>query len=210
MRSIENAVIGVALGAAPIITGFVAGWWLSIPLVPEPRIVLCALAGLCVGVLVDGLFLRTWIRRAYLLKPWVWKALYALYSVGMFGFFMGVPVFNTLLALPAGVFVGRWLAQDGADAARTRKTARKTAGFTTGMLGLVCIASGSIALASASTASDLRGLLGVSFRITPVMIWGVIVVGGSALLTLNWWLAVKSVERTFDYFRVRAASTCAL
>jgi len=28
------------------------------------------------------------------------------YSVGMFGFFMGVPVFNVILAVPAGVFVG--------------------------------------------------------------------------------------------------------
>jgi len=34
MRRIENAVIGLALGAVPVISGFLAGWWISVPLVP--------------------------------------------------------------------------------------------------------------------------------------------------------------------------------
>jgi len=185
LRRIEHAVIGVALGAVPVTSGFLAGWWLSVPLVPEARIYQFALAGLVLGVLADVLFLRGWVQRTYSLKPWVWKAAYVFYSVGMLGFFMGVPVFNVALALPAGVFVARWLVHCGADSARVRRTARETALFTTSVLGLVCLASASIALASPSTAADLQGMLRLPFRVTRAMILGLIAGGGLLILTLN-------------------------
>jgi len=209
MRTIENAAIGIVFGAVPVIACFLAGWWGSIPLVPESRIWQCALAGLLVGILVDVVFLKGWVRRAYSMKPWVWKAVYLFYSVGMFGFFMGVPVFNVILALPAGVFVGRWLAHSGADSTHMRKAARRVAVFTASVLGLVCIASGSIALASRSTASDLQGMLGLQFQVTPVMIVGIIVGGGTMILALDWWLTIKSVERAYRYFVAHAKSLSA-
>lgn len=186
MRRFENAAVGIVFGAVPVIACFLAGWWLSIPLVPESRVWQCALAGLLLGILVDVIFLRGWVRRAYSMQTWVWKAVCLFYSVGMFGCFMGVPVFNVILALPAGVFVGRWLAHSGADSAHMRKVARQVAVFTTSVLGLVCIASGAIALASRSTASDLQGMLGFQFPVTQVMIIGLILVGGAVLLALNW------------------------
>jgi hypothetical protein len=200
MQRTENAAIGVVFGAVPVIACFLAGWWISIPLVPEPRIPQCALAGLLLGILVDVIFLRGWVRRVYSMKTWVWQAVYLFYSVGMFGFFMGVPVFNVILALPAGVFVGRWLAHSGADSTHMRKLARQAAVFTTSILGLVCIASGTIALASRSTASDLQGMLGLPFHVTTVMIVGIILGGGAMILALNWWLTIKSVERAYAYF----------
>jgi hypothetical protein len=206
MRRVENAVIGITLGAVPIIACFLVAWWGSIPLVPESRIFQCALAGLLLGILVDVIFLRGWVRRAFSVKTWVWKAVYVFYSIGMFGFFMGVPVFNVVLALPAGVFVGRWLAHSGADSTRMQKAARQAAVFTTGILGLVCIISASIALAARSTASDLQGMLGLPFQITPAMIIGIILGGGTVILALDWWLTVKSVERAYGYFVAHAMS----
>ena len=203
MRRIESAVIGVLFGAVPIIICFLAGWWISIPLVPESRIFLCALAGLLVGVLVDVIFLKAWIRHAYSMKPLVWMAVYLFYSIGMFGFFMGVPVFNVLLALPAGFFVGGWLAHIGADSTRMKNAARHSAIFTTSILALVCVASSAIALASSSTASDLQGMLNLPFQVTPVMIIGIIAGGGILILILQWWLTIKSVERAYEYFVTR-------
>ncbi len=209
MRSIENAAIGIVFGAVPVIACFLAGWWGSIPLVPESRIWQFAVAGLLLGVLVDVVFLRGWVRRAYSMQPWVWKAVYLLYSVGMFGLFMGVPVFNLALALPAGVFVGRWLARNGADSVHMRNVARQAAVFTAGTLGLVCSASGAIALASRSTASDLQGMLGLQFQVTPAMIVGIILGGGAMILALDWWLTIRSVERAYKYFVAHANSASA-
>jgi len=204
LQEIENAVIGLALGAVPVISGFLAGWWISLPLVPESRIHQFALAGLVLGILVDVRFLRGWVQRAYSLKPWLWRAVYVFYSVGMLGLFMGVPVFNVALALPAGVFVGRWLVHCDADSARVRRTARETALFTTSILGLVCLASASIALASPSTAADLQGMLRLPFPVTRAMILGMIVGGGLLLLALNWWLSVRSVALSHSHFRQRS------
>lgn len=204
MQTIEAAALGVIFGAVPVIACFLGGWWISIPLVPEPRIFQCALAGLLLGVLVNVIFLRGWVRRAYSMKPGVWMAVYGFYSIGLFGFFMGVPVFNVILALPAGVFIGRWLAHSGADSIRMQKVAQHSAVYTTGMLGLVCVTSAAIALADRSTASDLQRMLGLPFQVTPVMIIGIILGGGTMILTLEWWLTVKSVKSAYGYFVAHA------
>jgi hypothetical protein len=206
MRIIENTALGIVLGAVPAITGFLAGWWISLPLVSESRILQWALAGLLLGFLVDAIFLGGWVRSAYSMRPPAWMAIYGFYSIGLFGMFMGVPVFNVLLALPAGVFVGRWLARSSADSIRVREAARQTAIFTTGVLGLICIASAAIAIASRSTASDLQGMLGTPFPITPLMIIGIILGGGALLLAVEWWLTLQSVERAYGYFSAHAKS----
>ena len=62
MRMTERVTLSVIFGAVPICICFVAGWWISIPLVPESLIPLCALAVFFVGVVVDILFLSTWVR----------------------------------------------------------------------------------------------------------------------------------------------------
>lgn len=199
IQRIESIVLGTALGAVPVIACFIAGWWVSIPFVPESRIIYGALTGLLVGILIDLIFLRRWVRNAFSMKIWLWVDIYVFYALGMFGLFMGVPIFNTILALPAGFFIGRRLVHNGSDVGSMQKAARQTAAFTTGILGLICLASATIALLSSSTASDIRGMLRLPFQVTPLMIIGIILVGGAILLTFNWWLTVKVVERVYLY-----------
>jgi hypothetical protein len=77
------------------------------------------------------------------------------------------------------------------------------------ILGGVCIVSASIALVDPSTAHNLQGMLGLSFLVTHGMIIGIILAGGAAILTLDWWLTVKSVERAYGYFDVHTKSPSA-
>jgi len=200
MRKIEIAVIGILFGAVPVIACFLAGWWISIPLVPESQIFQWALAGIVVGLIVDLIFLKGSVRRAYSMNPLNWMVVYLFYSIGMFGFFMGVPVFNVLLALPAGFFFGGRLVQIGADSIRMKKAARYCALFTTAVLALICVASALFALASPSTASDLRGTLGLPFPVTHAMIIAIILGGGVFILAFQWWLTLWSVKRAYGYF----------
>jgi hypothetical protein len=204
MRKLETVVIGLIFGAIPVITGALAGWWLIIPFVPESLIFAGMLAGLLVGVLIDVAFLKSWIRRAYSTSPIVWGGVYLFYSVGLFGFFMGVPVFHVGLALPAGFFVGAYLAHRDAQPPQVKRMARRSSVVTTGILALVCAASATVALIDPYTADNLEGLLGLGFPITTPMILGLILVGGSFLLVLQWWLTRKSVELTYRYFVSRA------
>ncbi len=201
MQRMENVIIGMLIGAVPLIACFLAGWWISIPFVSESRIFQYALTGLLLGTLIDVIFLRKWVRHTYTMKLWVWMGIYGFYAIVLFGFFMGFPVFHVLLAVPAGVFVGRWLTHRSVDPARMRKAAQHTAVFTTSILGLVCIASAAIALLDPSVAFDLQGMLGLPFPVTPVMILGIILSGGTLLLAIGWWLTVESVKRVYQFGR---------
>ncbi|PTY04302.1 hypothetical protein DB347_20630 [Opitutaceae bacterium EW11] len=131
---------------------------------------------------------------------WLWMAIYGFYSVGMLGFFMGVPVFNVALAVPAGVLVGRKLAFDGSDAAGARSSAKKAAAFTAGVLFVVCLASATVALNSPSTGADLQGMLSLPFVVTQDMIIALVVCGGLLLLGTDWWVTVKATERAYEFF----------
>jgi hypothetical protein len=64
------------------------------------------------------------------------------------------------------------------------------------MLAVICAASATIALLSRSTATDLQRMLHLGFVVTPAHIVGLIVVGGVALLTLQWVLTNRIARWT--------------
>lgn len=199
MRKLESVVIGLIFGTIPVIGCFLAGWWLSVVFVPESLIFVGALVGLLTGILLDVIFLKRWLQRAYSLSPIVWVGIYLFYSVGLFGMFMGFPVFNVGLAIPAGFFIGAYLVHQGAQLPQVRDMARRSSMVTTGIMALVCGASATAALADPYTAGNLEGMLGLGFTVTLPMIIGLIVIGGSFLLVLQWWLTKASVKLTYRY-----------
>jgi hypothetical protein len=134
------------------------------------------------------------ITRAYKLGTVFWLAVLLFYSVGTFGFFMGVPIFNAALAIPAGFVVGGKLAHEPVDGVRIRRASLRTCILTTALMVLVCAASAIVALISPSTPGDLRGMLGLGFEVTRTMIWVLILVGGVGLLAVNWVLTGLSVH----------------
>ena len=198
LRKLEAPILAFVLGAIPPITGLLAGWWGSLPWNPETWIARCALAGLAAGLLIDAIFLRRYFRRRYAL-PWIaWLGIFVFYSVGMFGFFMGVPVFNVALALPAGLVVGGKLAASDCDPDLGRRIIRRACAITTAVLAVICAASATIALLSPSTASDLEGMLNLGFRVTTVHLIVLIMVGGGVLLVLQWALTAFIAHRTWQ------------
>ncbi len=191
MSQIEKWTLYLILGCVPPLTGLLAGWWGSYSFLSTTWVIVCALAGMLAGLVVDGLYLKKWTAKAYEIDARVWAAIYLFYSVCFFGFFMGVPAFNLALAVPAGLFSGRKAAAQRMDAAGGQRWISRTRWFTTGVLGLICVASAYFALKSPSTAADLEGMLRLPFEVTLPMIWGLIAVGGSTLLAVHWLLFTK-------------------
>ena len=107
---------------------------------------------------------------------------------------MGVPVFNLALAIPAGFILGSRLAAQRADETSLRFAMRRAAVFTTIVLAFICMASAIIALADPYTEANLQGMFGLPFDVTRGMVVGLIVIGGSLLLILNWLLTSASVR----------------
>jgi len=197
---IERFIIGVLLAPPAPVAFFLLGWWGSFEFIPEKWIPYGAIGGFLLGVVIDILILQKLIDRFDKLGMAFWSVVYLFYSIVFFGFSMGVPVLNAFLSLPAGLVIGSILAAENADIYRAHSTARRTAWFCTAVLLLICIASATIALLSESTASDLQGMLGLGFEITPGMILGLIGIGGLVLLVSGWLMANTAVRLTFKYF----------
>jgi hypothetical protein len=197
---IERFIFGCILAPLAPIAGFLGLWCISYALLPEKWIPICAICGLALGFLLDVFVLKKLIQRVYRLGNIFWLAVLLFYSMGAYGLFMGMPVFNAALAVPAGFVVGAKLAHEMSDGSQVRRASIQTCVLTTVMMVLICTASASFALMSPSTPSDLRGMLGLGFEVTSVMIWALILIGGLGLLAFNWvltWLSVCLTHRIF-------------
>ncbi len=189
-------LIAILAPVAPL-AGLMLGWFPAVSLaLPEGWIIAAALAGLLLGVAADFFVLKPLLARAHRLSIAFWLAIFLFYTVGVFGLFMGVPVFNAALAIPAGFVVGAKLAAERADKLQVCRAAGRTARVTTGVMALVCVASAILALLSPSTPSDLRGTLGLGFEVTWGMVLALIGVGGVGLLAASWLLTIFSVRVT--------------
>jgi hypothetical protein len=196
---IERFTLDLILAPLAPLALFMGFWWLSYALLPEKWIPYGILLGLLLGILADAFLLKKLVERAYRLGTVFWLAVLLFYSVGTFGLFMGVPIFNAALAIPAGFVVGGKLAREKVDGVRLRRASLRTCILTTALMALVCAASAFFALMSPSTPSDLRGMLGLGFEVTPVMILALILVGGAGLLAINWLLTGLAVRFTHRF-----------
>lgn len=197
LTKLEAPILAFALGAISPIAGLLAGWWGSLPWKSETWIPRCALAGLAIGLLINALFLRKWFHRRYAMSWLAWFGIFVFYSVGMFGLFMGMPAFNVALALPAGLVVGGKLAAARCDSDRAQRIIRRACVFTTLVLAAICTVSATIALLHPSTASELQHMLNLGLEVTSAHVTGLIIVGGVALLVMQWTLTAFVARRTW-------------
>ena len=198
---LERSILGLILAPLMPLALLLGGWWLAYALLPEAWIFLGALFGLLLGLLLDFPLLKKWINDADVLGIPFWAVVFVFYSIGLFGFFMGVPVFNLVLALPAGFILGSRLASQHADEIKLRVVSRRVSEFTTLVLALICAASAMIALVDPFTEANLQGMLALPFDVTRGMVIGLIIVGGVVLLLLNWVLTFASVRITYKFLK---------
>jgi hypothetical protein len=208
MTKLERIALGLILAPVTPLVGLLGGWWGAYALLPEKWIPLGAIAGLLAGILVDPFLLKKLLERRPSLL--LWGTVFLFYSVGIFGFFMGVPVVNAALAIPAGFVIGSRLAAENADRRRAWKAAQHTAWFTTGVLALICAASAFIALTDPYTASGLQNMLGLGFTVTQGMVIGLILAGGVGLLLVCWGLTVAAVWVTYKWLPRKPAAPAGL
>lgn len=152
----KTLLVGVLGGIAPI-AFFLFAWWGSYLLFPEKYIPLFAFTGLVLGLLVDILFLRQWLVMAYRFHPIVLIAIYLFYSIGMFGFFMGVPIFNTILGPLAGYYAGRRI--QATNQASKKSIIHWVSIFTSLVLAGACLAALLLAASETTLSSNINGML---------------------------------------------------
>jgi len=196
---LEHLTYILILAPLAPLAGIMGGWFLAYTLLPEKWIPYGMLTGLLLGILVDVIIIKELIQRKYDLSLLFWAVVMLFYAIGLFGVFMGLPIFHVGLALPIGFLVGSRLAYRAAGKEESRSAERLALIFSTGLLTLVCMASAFIALSSSSTPLDIQGMLGLPFQITALMLWGLILIGGGVLLVINFFLTIASVRFTYYY-----------
>jgi hypothetical protein len=194
MNKLEKLFSALLIGPILPISGFLAGWWSLSQNANNYIIGAAAFGGLGLGLLADAIFLRRWVTGIYHAQPTLLMAIYLFYSICVFGFFMGVPVFNIALALPAGIFIGARLAHLGLDAEEDKKAVLRANSLILLVMAFICAASAFLALRDPTTAANLEGMLRLPFKVTRPMILVLILVGGSTLLLLQWLLGTKAIQ----------------
>lgn len=198
MKKIEKVFLYSILGVIPPLTGFLAGWFFTSQVQTVWKVILVAVCGGLLGIVVDVLFLKRWLHKAYQADLKIWVVILIFFSICVFGFFMGVPVFNLVLAIPAGFFIACRQA-DQADIGRDQCLFFWTKMITTSVFALICLSSAILALRDPYTAANLEGMFRLNFELTQPMIVGLVLVGGMAVLALNWWLTAKTIQITTSW-----------
>jgi len=194
LARIERLFLTVIIGLIfPILFGLL-GWWGSIPFVSEDRIPLFVMGGVLAGVILDLLFLRRWVRKALSVSILWPGTAYLFYSMGVFGFFMGVPVFNLLLGLVWGYFMGMRLRSANADKPAVAKAAHRSAIFTSGVLALACLASLVIASLDPSLEANIQGMFSLEKPMDRLVILGFSTIGGILLVAVEYFLTRAAVK----------------
>lgn len=201
MNKIEDVIMVIAFGAVIPISLFLAGWWSTIGLVPENTIFVFALIGLTSGIIIDILFLRKWLRNIYKTGLKLLVIIYLFYSVCTFGFFMGVPVFNLLPGILAGIYTGRRLNHNSRNKSETEISIKNACIITTSAIVLISAAAAFFALKDPmDTARNLEGMFNLkSFTITTEMIIGLILTGGTVLAISQYWMTKKAALFAFRH-----------
>jgi len=162
----------------------------------ESRALFYLTAGLLFGLIIDIKFLNGWINKRYELPVWFILGIYVLYNIGLYGMFMGFPVFNAFLSLIAGYYYGRKILFRKIPSENHCKLINRVS-LVTGLIMLfICISSGFIALAGEGVGYDIQGMLGLRFVITKSMIWGITLIGGISLIILTIVLTKIAIVKT--------------
>lgn len=165
---------------------FCMGWWLFEIL--DINVLIGALIGIIIGVTLDILLLKKIVMDLYNLNAVFLVLIYVAYSVGIFGFFMGVPVFNIFLGPLAGYYIGRKMKAKRKGKEIFEKELQKTNIFGLLILLIICISSAVLALYDPYTGANLKGMLGLPFEVTVPIIWGIIITGGITLLISQYFM----------------------
>ncbi len=194
LAGVERLFLQVVIGLVPPIFLLLAGWWGSLFFIPERSVKFFALGGLLLGLFLDILFMRRWLRKAYTLPVGWFVVIYLFYSAGLFGFFMGVPVFHVILGVVGGYYVGICLRFAQKDKAEVENAARRTAFFAAGVLAVVCIASWVIAYRDPSTAANINGMFHLSKAISRENILLFSAFAGAGLVVIEYFLTRATVK----------------
>jgi len=200
MKKIERIINGLIIGSTfPLLFGLlsVISWFYLDG--AEHKVIIYLVIGLFIGLLIDLKFLKNWINVRFDLPIWFIIAIYVIYNILVYGFFMGLPLFNIFLGLFAGYYFGNRIYYKNILNEKQSKIINQVSLFTGLIMTLICISTGFIALTDESVGAAIKGMLGLNFNITKSMVWGIVLIGGFSLILSQILLTSFTIMKTIKF-----------
>jgi len=187
-------------GFLPVLFCVAAAGFTNVVLLEERGIGYWALGGLCFGLIIDAIFVKSWVKRAYQMSNKVLAAIYIFYSVGVLGFCMGIPILEFPLGMAAGAYAARKIYHSKAGPEEFYRTVKKVAVFAAAVMVLICCLMALWAVAGKIPSSKVETPI-LSFTFTQPIFWAVVLIGGTVLVLLQYWLTRTAAKVTFKLCR---------
>lgn len=197
MKNYDKLLFGLLIGIAfPFILGllFTILWFYVDK--NESNVLFYLCSGLLAGIIIDLKYLKYWINRRYDLPVWFMILIYLIYNLGMYGFFMGFPVFNVLLGFIGGYYYGKRVCFKKIKSEMHSKIIERVSLFTGLIMTLICITSGFIALTDKTIGENVQGMLGLGFEISHTMILAITIIGGVGLIAAQYFITKLTMQKT--------------
>ena len=203
LSKIESLILALFFGLLPLVFCLLATLVVTAILFGTEVFAPWLLWSLVPGVIIDVIFLRKWVRRAYQINSKALAAIYLFYSVVALGMGMGVPIFNFALGIAAGLYSARKMHVMGAGEDKRNQYFRKTAMFCATAMVMVCCLMALWAAVGGVIGSRF-GTPILSFTFTVPIFSAVVLTGGAALVLLQYWLTRLAARVTFKLHTLKA------
>ena len=194
MSKVDKSISVVILGLIAPVVLLLTFWWGSIPFVPDRIIPYFAISGLVLGVILDVTLLRKFIFTLFTLPLYALITIEIFYSIMIYGFFMGLPVANSFVGILGAYIIAKSCIFKRNSQAEAKKSIHYNIIVSAVILCILCIFSAILALNESSICSQIKGMLNLPFDVTIQMVWLIIIVGGSLLITFQYYFS-KLVSR---------------
>lgn len=195
MGKIESLILGMFFGFGPIVFCFLATVVIASVFFGKEALGPWVLWSLVPAIIIDAMFLKKWVRRAYQINNKMLAGIYLFYSVVALGLGMGVPILNFVLGIMAGVYAARRMRLTGADEQRRKQNFRKTAMFCAAVMALMCCLITLWAIAGRMIGARFETPY-LSFTFTVPIFIAVVLTGGAVLVLLQYCLTLTAAKIT--------------
>jgi hypothetical protein len=154
------------------------------------------LAGVSVGALTDVVFLKKWITHRYELSKGFLIFLFVVYNIGIYGMFMGFPLFNLIMGLVAGYYVAKRAIKEEIPKDKASKLMHSVSLFTSLVMAVMCISSTILVFGEKVLSIDLKPMIGIDFVMSHGLINGITIIGGLFLIALQYLITKLTIKRT--------------
>ncbi len=162
----------------------------------ESRAFIYLSSGILLGSIIDAKYLKKWINKRYELGLWFIILVYLVYNIGLYGFFMGFPVFNVFLGMVGGYYFGKRICFKNVKPEMHPVIIKQVSYFTSAVMIVICLSSGYIAIADKGIGENIKGMLGLDFEIFQAMVLTVIIAGGTGLVASQYFITRLTMQRT--------------